>query len=200
VVHEDVTGALDGYMLWRVKGEWDEGGPKGNVLIRELIATNPIAYRSLWEFALSVDLTRSFRHGFAATDEPLQFMVTEPRRLQAKIGDALWVRVLDVPKALEARRYAAPVDVVLDVSDPHVAANNGRWHLIGSPEKAVCTATDAPADLTVEVSALGAAYLGGTSLATLATGGRVQEMRADTLAAASTAFGWTRHPSAIEVF
>jgi predicted acetyltransferase len=200
VIHEDADGTADGYLLWRVKTDWDDGGPVGSVIVHELTATNPTAYRSLWAFALSVDLTRNVKHSFAATDEPLQFMVTEPRRLHAKLSDALWVRILDVPKALEARRYAAAVDVVLDVIDERVPANHGRWHLIGSAEKSVCTATDAPADLAVEVGALGAAYLGGTSLATLAAGARVRELREGTLAPVSAALRWSRDPSAIEIF
>jgi predicted acetyltransferase len=200
VVHEDASGRADGYLLWRVKGDWNDGGPVGTVLVRELVAANPTAYRSLWEFALSVDLTRNVRFGFAASDEPLQFMVTEPRRLEAKLTDALWVRVLDVPRALEARRYAAPVDVVLDVTDARIPANNGRWHLLADRDKSVCTATDAPTDLALDVAALGAAYLGGTSLRTLAACDRVSELRSPALAIASTAFGWPRDPSATEVF
>ena len=55
-------------------------------------------------------------------------------------------------------------------------------------------------DLACDIRALGAAYLGGTSLDALATAGRVREVRPGTLATASIAFGWHRVPSAIEVF
>jgi len=200
VVHEDAAGTVDGYLLWRVKGDWANGGPDGTVRIKEIIATTPDAYRALWQFAFSVDLTRNFSFSYAAVDEPLQYLVSEPRRLQMKVSDALWVRVLDVPKALEARRYAAPIDVVISVLDDRTSANNGSWHLIGSLDKAVCTTTEAPADLAMSIGALGAAYLGGTSLATLAAGGRVQELRPGALAAASAGFGWHREPAAIETF
>ena len=87
------------------------------------------------------------------------------------------MRILDVPAALAARRYAAPVDVVIDVDDPRIPANTGRWRLVGSPDAATCTPTDAPADLALDVQALGAAYLGGTSLAALAAAGEVTELR-----------------------
>jgi predicted acetyltransferase len=200
VLHVGADGTADGYLLWRVKAEPDGFGSSGRVLVNELVAANPVAYRALWTFVFSMDLARNFRYTYAAVDEPLPLMLTEPRRLNDKTSDALWVRVLDVPKALEARRYAAPVDVVLEVTDARIPVNNGRWHLIASPDKSVCTATDAPADLTIEVSALGAAYLGGTSLTTLAAAGRVGEARAGTLATASAAFAWTHAPSAIEIF
>lgn len=199
VVH-DGPGGVDGYLLWRVKSEWSPTGPNGVTIVKELVAATPGAYRALWRFALSVDLTRTTRHGLAAIDEPLQFLVDEPRALETKVGDTLWVRVLDVPRALAARRYAAPVDVVIEVADADFADNAGRWRLVGDPGDATCTPTGDPADLACDVQSLGAAYLGGTPLTALAAGGRVRELRAGTLAAASTAFGWHRAPSAIDGF
>ncbi len=161
-------------MIWRVKGDWDHS-PKGQVLLRELTAGNPLAYHALIRFILDIDLTRSVRYGLAATDEPLLHMVNEPRRLNAKLFDGLWVRVTDVPAALAARRYLTPVDVTLGVTDPILADNAGAWHLVGDPDSARCTRSDAEPDLLLDVSALGAVYLGGASLAQLAGAGRVRE-------------------------
>lgn len=200
VTHEDASGQTDGYLIWRVKSDWDSAGPNGQVRIEELVAATPEAYRMLWQFALSVDLTRRFFLFISAPDEPFRFLVTEPRAIQSKLSDALWLRILDLPAALAARRYAAAVDVVIEVTDERFPANHGRWHLVGSPDHAVCTPTDAPADLALDVHSLGAAYLGGTSLATLAAAGEVHEVRPGTLASASIAFGWHRPPSAIELF
>jgi predicted acetyltransferase len=199
VMHDGPDGP-DGYMFWRVKGDWNDNGPNGKVWLRELVATTPAAYRALFEFALRVDLTRSVRCWSVAVDEPLQYLVTEPRHLNMKLGDGLWVRILDVPAALSGRRYAAPVDVVIEVNDPAVPANNGRFRLVGDRNTATCTRVDSPADIQADIPALGAAYLGDASLHTLAAGGRVRELRPDTLMPASIAFGWHRAPSATEVF
>ena len=198
-VHDGPDG-VDGYVLWRVKSEWSAGGPGGVVQIRELIANTPEAYRALWRFALSVDLTRSTRYAMAPVDEPLQYLVDEPRRLGTTVSDGLWVRVLDVPRALSARRYAAPVDVVIEVEDGDIPANAARWRLVGDRDGAACTRVEEPADLSCHVHALGSAYLGGTPLAALAAGGRVRELRAGALAPASVAFGWHRAPGATEGF
>lgn len=86
------------------------------------------------------------------------------------------------------------------MEDPGIAVNNARWHLVVSSNQARCARTDAPADLRLDIGALGTAYLGGTSLGALAAGGRVDELSRGTLAAASAAFGWHRSPSAIEDF
>jgi predicted acetyltransferase len=197
VVLHETAGGVDGYALWRVK---DGSGDRPVVLVRELIATNPTAYRSLWQFLFAVDLTRSVEYPFATADEPLLYLVDEPRKLGGRLSDALWLRILDIPAALAARRYTAPVDVVLRVTDPLVPQNTGDWHLTGGPDNAQCHRATRPADLECDLGALGAAYLGGAALASLAAAGRVHELIPGTLAPASAAFGWYRAPGAVEVF
>ncbi|WP_250009506.1 GNAT family N-acetyltransferase [Actinoplanes sp. M2I2] len=196
VVYETSDGPI-GYALWRVKSDWDSHGPAADVRVVELVAGDPGVYAELWKFLLGTDLARTASFRFAALDEPLQFMVDEPRKLGRRYSDALWVRLVDLPTALEARRYAAPVDVVFEVTDPILEANNGRWRLTGGPDKASCVrTTDAP-DFACTVTELGAAYLGGTTLAALTTAGRVRQFTGNL---PSTAFGWYRQPGAIEVF
>jgi predicted acetyltransferase len=199
VLHEG-DGGVDGYALWRVRGDWGTGGPAGEVMVREVVAATTEAYRSLWHYLISVDLTRTTSMWLGAVDEPLLYLVDEPRRLGARLGDGLWVRLVDVPGALAARRYAAPVDVVIEVDDPVLGENTGRWHLTGGPAGAQCIPADRDPDLRCEIGALGAAYLGDTSLATLAAAERVRELVPGTLAPAAAAFGWHRAPSAIEIF
>jgi predicted acetyltransferase len=199
VLHEG-DGGVDGYALWRVRGDWGLNGPAGEVMVREVVAATTDAYRSLWHYLLNVDLTRQTTLFLGAIDEPLLYLVDQPRRLGARVGDGLWVRLVDLPAALAARRYAAPVDVVIEVEDPLLGENTGRWHLTGGLAGAQCRPADREADLRCEIGALGAAYLGDASLATLAAAGRVRELVPGTLAPAAAAFGWYRAPSAIEIF
>lgn len=198
-LHEGPDG-VDGYLLWRVKADWSGVTPAGNVIFREIVATNPEAYRALWQHAMSIDLTRKITVRFAALDEPLTYLLDEPRAMTARHSDSLWARILSVPDALEGRRYATPVDVVLDVQDRDIPANARRWRLTGSPESATCTPTDDPADLRLDIATLAGAYLGGPTLAAMADGGLVTELAPGALVTASTAFGWRRKPYAIEGF
>lgn len=205
VVHEspddpDRPGGVDGYALWRVRGDWGADGPEGEVTVKELVAATPDAYLALWRFLLSIDLTRSASLWFGGADEPLLHLADQPRRLRTTVGDGLSLRVVDLPAALTARRYAAPVDVVLDVTDRLLPGNAGRWRLVGDADKATCTRVTDPADLACDIADLGAAYLGGTSLGALAAAGRVHELRQEVLPAVSTAFGWHRAPSGLEAF
>ena len=199
LLYENADG-LSGYAIWRIKPGWEDSGPRGEAQVGELVAATPEAYVELWRFLLSIDLTRTVRFWYAAADEPLQYLVNEPRALGGRTGDAHWVRLTDLPAALAARRYAAPVDVVLDVSDALLPENAGRWRLAADSTGATCEPTTDPADLACDVADLGAAYLGHTSLGTLAAAGRVREVRPGALAAASTAFGWYRSPSALDIF
>jgi predicted acetyltransferase len=199
VVHDTPHGPT-GYAIWRVKGRWDAHGPDAEVRIREVVAADPQTYAALWRFLLTIDLARTARATYLALDEPLLHLVDEPRRLGTRIADGLWIRIVDLPAALTARRYAAAVDVVLDVTDVQLPANTGRWHLTGGPGGATCTPTDEPVDLACTALELGAAYLGGVSLAALAAAGRVREVTAGALAPTSTAFGWHRLPNPTETF
>jgi predicted acetyltransferase len=116
------------------------------------------------------------------------------------------VRLLDVPAALTARRYAAPLDTVLEVSDALVPANAGRWRVTTTAEAAddgwasSVTRTDDAPDLRLDVRDLAAAYLGGRSFAALARAGLVEEVRPGAALAAGRAFGWPVAPVCSWVF
>ena len=199
VVHDTPHGPT-GYALWRTRGGWDAKGPDAEVRVREVVAADPAAYAALWRFLLTIDLARTATFSFGSLDEPLVHLVDEPRRLGARVLDSLWVRIIDVGRALEARRYATDVDVVLDVTDAQLPANTGRWRLTAGPGGVTCRPTGDPADLSCTALELGSAYLGGPALSALGAAGRVRELTPGALASASAAFGWHRMPSAIEVF
>jgi predicted acetyltransferase len=98
------------------------------------------------------------------------------------------VRLIDVPAALKARTYAAPVDLVLDVTDPLCPWNEGRWHLLAGGGEVSCVATDRSGDLSMSVTELGAVYLGGTAISDLAMAGRITENTPGAVSSASMAF------------
>jgi predicted acetyltransferase len=200
VVHRDDSGTLDGYALWRGKLSWGPSGPANEITLEELVATTPAAYRALWHHMLTIDLAAKLEYGHGAVDEPVQQLVANPHALNRRVGESLWVRITDVARALADRRYATPVDVVLEVTDDLIESNSGRFRLTADAEKAVCEPTTDPADLTVPIAQLGAVYLGGRTLAEFAATGRVTEHTPGALAATTTAFTWPLAPVAIEIF
>jgi predicted acetyltransferase len=187
VLHEG-AGSVDGYALFATKPQWTDGAPDGTVSVREVVAATPVAQAALWRFLLDIDLMSRVSASMAV-DDPLLHLLTDPRRAIPRLSDNLWVRVVDVQRALTARRYAGPLDVVLQVEDAACSWNTGRWRLAADSTGATCTSTTDATDLALTSTELGAAYLGGTSLAVLAAAGRVQELRPGSLARASVAFG-----------
>ncbi|MEU6380283.1 GNAT family N-acetyltransferase [Streptomyces sp. NPDC046909] len=178
-----------GYARFAVKPEWDLGGPKGTVIVREVQGLDPAADAALWRFLFDIDLTSTVSVRGRPVDEVWQYLVSDFRRCAPRVRDSLFVRLVDVGAALEARTYQAPVDVVFEVADEFCPWNAGRWRLSGDAKGASCERTDDAADLALSVRELGAAYLGGVSLVSLAAAGRVRELRRGALGEASLAFG-----------
>lgn len=200
VVHEERDGQVTGWASYGIKGDFGQTGPNGLVAILDVTAATPPAYARLWRFLLDQDLVRRFRRRMGSVDEPLQHLLQNPRALETEVSDGLWVRLVDLDRALAARRYATEIDIVLDVSDQVCPWNSGRWRLAAGPDGAECSATTDPGDLQLSSTELGAVYLGGPSLTALARAGRVRELTPGALQRAATAFGWHTAPWCPEVF
>jgi predicted acetyltransferase len=194
-LHEEADGAVTGFASYRVKASWtDHGEPDGRLKVGEVRGTTPAAYAALWRFLLAHDLVRTVEAPLASSDEPLRHLLADPRALHAGPVDALWVRLVDVGKALSARRYPAPIDLVLEVRDDFCPWNTGRWRLSGHPAGAYCGPTDRDPDIVLGIEELSEIYLGGVSMASLQAAGRVHEVSPGAVTLASTAFGWPVAP------
>jgi predicted acetyltransferase len=194
-----------GYALYADQNRWEHGTglPDGQLEIRELVAADPAAGAALWHDLLGRDLLAEVTARLRSAADPVLFQLLDPRRARVKVRDGLWVRVVDLPRALTARAYSCPVDVVLEVSDELLPDNAGRWHLRAAgprrtagrpPEAVTCERTGEAADVALGIRELGAAYLGGTRLGTLAAAGLVTELRPGALAPLSAAMSWDPAP------
>jgi len=191
--HEGAEG-IDGYAVYHVKSEWPDSTPRNELQVEEAVALTPGAYADVWRYLLDVDLLGRVTGWNRPMDEPLLHLLAEPRRLRLTLRDGLWVRLVDVPKALEGRRYAAEGRVVLEVRDGFCPWNEGRYELEGGPDGATCRSTRAEPDLACTAAELGATYLGGVSFRQLQRVGRVEEVRAGALARADAIFTWDPAP------
>lgn len=193
VTHTSASGQADGYTTYRIKEEWTNGLPSSPLVVGEVIAATPETYAALWRYLLDVDLIGTVRTRDSSPDEPLRWLLADPRRLRTtRLSDFLWLRVLDVPAALSARRYSLEGVLTFELIDSFCPDNAGRYRLEGGPDGATCRRSDAEPDLTLDVADLGAIYLGGVRPTTLAHAGRIEERvpgaltRADALFAAET--------------
>jgi predicted acetyltransferase len=127
-------------------------------------------------------------------------MVDDPRRLSFRVADGLFVRVVDLPRALAERGYAGRAGATVEVVDRQCPWNAGRWRVDVSPDGVSCERARAPADLTLSAVELGAAYLGGPTLRTLALAGRIDEHTPGVLGPLSDAFAGALAPQCYETF
>jgi predicted acetyltransferase len=190
----EVDGQARGYAIYRVNGDWGPTGPASTLLALEVVGVDATAEQALWEWLFAMDLMGTIRAWRGPVPHPLQQWLLEPRRLALTVGDGLWLRILDLRAALGARTYAGSGTLVLDVADPLIDSNAGRWQLTVEDGAPTVTRTTAEPDLQLDVATLAAAYLGGFRFGDLARVGRVAECQAGSLQTADLLFTPNRSP------
>ena len=190
-VKYEVDGRPDGYVWFTIK-------EAHLMTVKELVTATDDAYAALWQFCFDMDLVSTVTADGRAADEPLPWLLADPRRLKQTFKDASWFRLVDVPAALSARTYSANDGLVLRVLDPFLEWNDGRIRLDGGPEGADCRATDQEPDLTLSAADLGAVYLGGVKFRTLHNAGRVEENTPGALSRADAMFATDLTPWCID--
>jgi predicted acetyltransferase len=193
-LHFDASGRPDGYLSFRT-GERAGGGwgPGGSVRVVSLDAATASGYARLWRFVLDLDLIRSFQ-AHRGPDEPLLHLLANPRAVTSTVSDGTYVRLVDLPRALEARRYAADLDLVLGVRDTLLPQNAGSFRLQAGRDGAEVRRVSAEADVELDVRELGAGYLGGTSFAALHRAGLLTERTPGAVTALAAAFASPQAP------
>ena len=183
-------GRVEGYVIYRTSGT--------TLVVNELMAATEEANAALWRFCFDVDLMNCTEALRRPVDDPLPWMLADPRRLQRSTRDGMWVRLVDVSASLKLRRYGQGGRLVLEVRDELCPWNEGRFELEGSSEGAECRASSSSPDLVLAVSVLASAYLGTVSFSTLSQAGLVEERTQGALLRADRMFAvryqpWTPH-------
>jgi predicted acetyltransferase len=161
----------DGYVAYRIKSDWNDGDPSHLCWISDYVCASPRAHRDLWQVLLGLDLVGSIESYRIPLDDPLQYLVNDPRQVRTThVGDGVWIRPLDVPALLASRCYSVEVDVVVGVTDAVVG--DGCYRLRGGPDGAQCEPASGAADIELDAATLGSVYLGGVRLEHVLRAGR----------------------------
>ncbi len=173
----EIDGRPEGFAMYRMHASWGQDGRRGSwVEAIEVLGTTPAAMRAIWDYLFGVDLAVSVRSRNLCHDHPLLFSVLDPRELQMRLTDGLWVRVVDVEAALTARTYGISDILTFELSDLFCPWNDGVWTLEAGTEGAQLRRATAPPDLRFTAAELSAMYLGGVACTSLWRAGRVEEM------------------------
>jgi len=200
-VYRSAEGEPQGLVIYSTDDKWGDGKqPLNTVIVKDLIALTPAAERALWRFVCCIDWVTTVRTGYRAPDDLLPDLLPDPRAARIVTqADWLWVRILDVVRALEARTYATSGSLVLEVGDTD-GLSGGRYRLDAEPGGAVCAPTSEEPELTLGVAELGTLWLGDESAVRLAALGRVREEKEGAAAVADALLRTSRRPWCPDVF
>ncbi|MFE7133798.1 GNAT family N-acetyltransferase [Streptomyces sp. NPDC057638] len=185
-----------GYALFAVGNSWNGELPDNTATVHELFARDAAAHAEIWEELLTRDLVARVEYVRRPADDPVLGILADPRLVRSVRREGLWVRLVDVPGALTARGYAAPVDVTFEVTDDFAPWNAGVWRLTADADGARCVRSGSPAELTLPVDVLGGAYLGGrgAALTSAVAAGLVTEDRPGAVRRLALALAWDPAP------
>ena len=193
----EVGGKPEAYALYRIRESEEEGWtPTSTLEVQEAAGASPQSTAELWRYLLDIDLMHTVVAELLPVDHPLQLLLVDARRMRFRVGDGLWLRLVDVGAALSSRSYATEDTLVLEVGDSFCAWNDGRWKLQGGKAER----TTAPADLALDVGDLASVYLGGFTFAELSRAGFVDEFAEGALGRADALFRTDHAPWCPEIF
>jgi predicted acetyltransferase len=195
IVHE-LDGQPTGYAIYRHKAGFEAGTSTGVTQVLEAMGATAKGTQNVWRYLLDIDWAAKIEASLLPPDHPLFLLLASPRRARYRMGDGLWIRLVDVEAALSARSYRDGKPVVLEVRDAFCDWNEGCWKVgdgSSQPTK------DEP-DLRVDADALGSAYLGGVTFAQLRNALRVEEVTEGAVARADDLFRTDLHPWCPEIF
>ncbi|MFD8274224.1 GNAT family N-acetyltransferase [Streptomyces flaveolus] len=212
-VYRSADGEVEGMVSYRADDRWgDAKQPLNTATVDWLLGVTPAAERALWRYLCSIDWITTVKSGWRAPDDLLPHLLPDPRAARIVTqADWLWVRILDVVRALEARTYGAAGTLVLEVVDRWGSLRSsgagsgggpagGRWRLEASETGASCTPTTESAALVLGVGELAALWLGDESAVRLAALGRIREERAGAARLADALLRTPRRPWCPDMF
>jgi predicted acetyltransferase len=200
-VYRSASGEVEGMAAYEIDDNWgDAKQPLNTATVKWLLGATPAAERALWQYLCSIDWVVTVKSGWRAPDDLLPFLLPDPRAARiTSLADWLWVRILDVAGALEARTYEGEGTLVLEVAGVD-GLTGGRYRLEASAAGASCTPTTESAELTLGLVELGALWLGDESAVRLAALGRVREERVGAARKADALLRTSRRPWCPDLF
>lgn len=190
----------DGYAIYRIRPGWSAVGPQATVVVTELVAESAGPAADLWRYLSRLDLVTKLEAPQRPLDEPLLSMARDPQAIEVLLGIGIWARVLDIPRALEGRRYQQDGDLVLEVSDTFIPECGGGFLLQVRDGVGTCTPSESSPDLRLGISELSSGYLGHSCFGALVRAGRIEEVSTNAGSRADRLLSWDPPPWCLDDF
>jgi predicted acetyltransferase len=192
----ELDGSVRAYAIYTSRMDFQGAVLASTLEVSEAVASTPQAAAEIWRFVLDIDLQAKVHARLLPPDHPLFMLIAAPRRLEYRVHDALWMRLVDVGAALSGRAYETEESVVFEVRDAVCPWNDGRWRV----DPGGAARSDAEAEIALDVSALGSAYLGAVSFEQLRSALRLEELTQGAVEKADGLFAWRPLPWCPEIF
>jgi predicted acetyltransferase len=176
LLHLADDGTPDGYATFHAEDVWVDRVYASVLTLERFRAVTDEAYAGLWSVLVGIDTVGRIEAEELAVDEPLPWLLVDPRAArQVSRNDFQWSRLLDPAAALSARTYESPGAVVVEVADPDGWAAGTFLLEADATGAGSCTRTSRSADLTTGVGVLSSAWLGANTLPAATVAGFVDE-------------------------
>ncbi len=152
--------------------------PRNVVTVDDLQALTTEVWASLWRYLGGLDWVATVEAERRSPSERLPWLLTNARAAKLfDVGDGMWLRIVHLRRALEARTYAGEDRLIVEVVDAVEPDRTERVSLDAGRGGATCRPSRRSPDLTVDLATLGAAYLGGPRLGAAALAFGAEEHR-----------------------
>ncbi len=191
-IFSDENGQPGAYSLYQTR--WmgtSQAGPDQKLTVQDFCWLDMNSYRGMWEYLCAHDLVGVIDWSFVPEDDPAPGLLLEPRALQRRTLDGIWLRVIDVSACLAGRNYDCPGEVILKVIDDELCPwNKGIYELTSNGTACEVRRLEQTTNVDIEVSMQGLAALvsGHNKPSWLHRIGRINAIRPERLAAIDNLF------------
>jgi predicted acetyltransferase len=165
-------------------------GPAQVMTVKDFIALDMDAYRGLWEFIRRHDLVGTVEmRGVVGEDDPAPELLLEPRMLRRSTYDGIWMRVVDVQKAVPQRPYGDRGELTFAIDgDDMCPWNNGSYLMETDGTTTDIRRSDRKAEVTMRPNELATLLSGHRAATQLARAGRLEASSDEVLVRADRLF------------
>ncbi len=131
-VYRNGDGEARGHIVYNTKSaDSPDPGPDQVLNVKDFVYLDMDAFRGLWEYIRGHDLVgRVNIRGAFGEDDPARDLLMEPRMLNRKVNDGIWMRIVDVEKAIPQRPYGGRGALVFEIQgDTMCPWNEGAWEM-----------------------------------------------------------------------
>lgn len=169
--YRNADGEPTGHLVYQIENQ-DRPPPQQRLDVCDFIALDADAHIGLWQHLLAHDLVYQVRMGPISEDDPSPLLVQEASKLGRRVGEGVFLRVVDAERALGLRPYGERGRLAIEVRrDPFCDWNEGIFEIEADGDERRVKRSSGVPDLTLPPRSLASLLAGHSSASQLARAG-----------------------------